>query len=326
MLRALGVLLGAVILLAAGAYGALWAYDARGPLAEATAVVVPRGSLDQIGEVLATEGVIGNTTALEAAAVVTRRQGPVHAGEFLFPAGASLRQVLAVLRFGKPVQHKFTIPEGLTAVQVMALVQQAPAMEGAVEPPDEGSLLPETYAYEHATPRSAVIGRAAAAMDRALQQAWAAREQGSPLADQREALILASIVERETGKAEERPRVAAVFLNRLRRGMKLQSDATVVYGVSDGIGVLDHGLTRAELDRDTPYNTYRRTGLPPGPISMPGLATLKAVTQPMATDELYFVADGTGGHVFARTDAEHARNVARWRAMERQRAAGAAPK
>ena len=182
--------------------------------------------------------------------------------------------------------------------------------------------MPETYAYELGTTRASVMERATKAMDRALERAWATRTGDSaPLASPRDALTLASIVERETNRPEERARVAAVFLNRLRRGIKLQSDPTVVYGASGGIGVLDHGLTRAELDRDDPYNTYRISGLPPGPIAMPGLAALKAVTQPWPSEELFFVADGYGGHLFAKTEAEHSRNVARWRDIERQRAA-----
>ncbi len=158
-------------------------------------------------------------------------------------------------------------------------------------------------------------------MDRALQAAWDAARTGLPLANKAEALVLASMVERETATPDERPVVAAVFLNRLAQGMKLQSDPTVVYGASGGLGVLDHPITRAELDRDDPYNTYRIPGLPPGPICMPGLAALRAATQPAATDALFFVADGTGGHAFARTLEEHARNVARWRDVEHSRQA-----
>ena len=176
--------------------------------------------------------------------------------------------------------------------------------------PPEGSLLPETYAFDRGTTRAALIERATKAMGRALDRAWADRSPTLPLDSPHDALVLASIVERETAKPEERPRVAAVFLNRLRQGMKLQSDATVVYGASGGAGILDHGLTRSELDSDDPYNTYRIPGLPPGPIAMPGAASLRAVTQPMQSTELFFVADGTGGHVFARTQEEHLRNVA----------------
>ncbi len=322
MLRAIAVLVVAALLLAGGVWGALRLYDLPGPLAEQRAVVVPHGGIDQIADSLGRAGVVGNPTALRLAALLTRRQGPMRSAELAFPPHASLRETLLVLRFGKPVQHHLTIPEGLTAQQVALLVDKGPALEGEVPVPPEGSVLPETYAFELGTTRTALLDRARKAMDRALEQAWANRTGNTqPLSGPRDALILASIVERETSRPDERPRVATVFLNRLRRGMKLQSDPTVVYGASGGAGVLDHGITRAELDRDDPYNTYRIAGLPPGPISMPGLAALKSVTQPWPGEDLFFVADGMGGHLFAKTEAEHNRNVARWRDIERQRAA-----
>ena len=322
MLRAVAVLLGAALLLGGVSWFALHLYDLPGPLRDQRAVVVPRGGIEPVAELLRQQGVVGNPTALQLAALLTRGQGPLHSGELSFPEHASLREVLLVLRFGKAVQHRFTIAEGLTAAQVAVSIDKAPALEGSVAVPAEGSLLPETYSFELGFGRAALLERAKRAMERALQQAWASRTgDTSPLTGPRDALILASIVERETSRADERPRIATVFLNRLRRGMKLQSDPTVVYGASGGSGVLDHGITRAELDRDDPYNTYRIAGLPPGPISMPGAAALKAVTQPWPGEELFFVADGLGGHLFAKTEQEHARNVARWREIERQRAA-----
>lgn len=308
-----------VILLGGAAAYAVWSYDAPGPLPADNVVLVPRGSLDQVADTLVQESVVGSAFALRAAAIITRGQGAVRAGELEFPAAASLRQVLAVLRTARPVQHRLTIPEGLTAAQVALLIERAPALEGDQALPEEGRLLPETYAYERGTPRASLVERGRVAMDRALERNWAARSPAVPLDTARDALILASIVERETAKPDERPRVAAVFLNRLRRRMKLQSDPTVVYGASGGTGVLEHSLTRAELERPDPYNTYRINGLPPGPISMPGLGSLRAVTQPAQTDDLFFVADGSGGHVFARTLEEHQRNVAHWRGVERAR-------
>ncbi len=317
-----------VLLLVAGAGAAFFGWrslDAPGPLAARKAVLVPRGGFDAVTEALVRDGVIGSAWRLRAAAFLSpllgHGQSALRAGEFEFPAGVSANQVLDILRTARPIVHRFTIPEGLTAAQVSVLLDRAPALEGETVMPEEGSLLPETYNYDRGTPRSAVVERARVAMARALDRAWAARQPDLPLTTAQEALTLASIVERETAKAEERPVVAAVFLNRLRRGMKLQSDPTVVYGASGGLGVLDHGITRAELDRNDPYNTYRIPGLPPGPIAMPGAAALRAVTQPAASDYLYFVADGTGGHVFARTQEEHLRNVARWRDVERARAA-----
>ncbi len=322
MLRILAVLCGAALLLGGAGFLIVRIYDLPGPLRENKAIVVPRGSIEAIAELLAKEGVVGNPTTLHLAALATRGQGPLRSAELAFPAHASLRMVLATLRAGKPVQHKLTIPEGLTALQVVTVLDRAPALEGDTPVPEEGSLLPETYSYELGTARTTVVERAKRAMERAVEQAWANRRGNlAPLETPQQMVVLASIVERETSRPEERSRVAAVFLNRLRRGMRLQSDPTVVYGASAGLGVLDHGITRSELDRDDPYNTYRIAGLPPGPISMPGLASLKAVTQPWSGDELYFVADGQGGHVFARTDAEHQRNVARWREYERQKAA-----
>ena len=321
MLRLLAVVLVAFGLLGGAVWLAARSYDAPGPLREQRAIVIPRTGLDHVADFLAEQGVVSNPTALRLAALITRAQGPIKAAELSFPPQATLRQVLLVLRFGKPVQHRVTIPEGLTAAQLVTLLEKAPALDGPAALPPEGSIMPETYAFERGTTRAAIIDRATKAMDRALAAAWTARTGDNTLATPREALILASIVERETSRPDERPRVATVFLNRLRRGMKLQSDPTVVYGVSNGLGTLDHGITRAELDRDTPYNTYRIPGLPPGPIANPGPAALKAVTQPWPGDELFFVADGNGGHLFAKTEAEHARNVVRWREMERQRPA-----
>ena len=319
MKRAVAVVL-VLLLLAGGAAAlALWAYNQPGPLPAAQAVVVPHGGIEQVAEALARDGVIASPLRLHVAVFATAGEGPLHAGELEFPAAASLHQVLAVLRTAKPIQHHVTIPEGLTAAQVATLLDRTPVLEGDPVMPAEGGMLPETYAFDRGTTRAALAERAARDMDRALGRVWAERSPTLPLDSPRDALILASIVERETAKPEERPHIAAVFLNRLRIGMKLQSDPTVAYSASGGTGLLSHGLTRSELERDDPYNTYRIGGLPPGPISMPGLAALRAVTQPAQSDDLYFVADGTGGHVFARTQEEHLRNVAHWREVERAR-------
>ncbi len=314
----LGVLVFLALLLVGVATYALLQFDGAGPLADARAVVVPHGSMGEVSAALARAGVVSSASALEAASVISRGGGgTVHAGELEFPAHASLRQVLVVLRTGKQVMHKVTVPEGLTAAQVALLLDRAPALDGETVIPGEGMFLPETYVFERGLRRSTLAERGRDAMQHAVDRAWQARKLDLPLASQAEMLILASIVERETGKAEERPHVAAVFLNRLRRGMKLQTDPTIIYAVSGGFGTLNHGLTRAELDRDDPYNTYRIPGLPPGPICMPGAASLKAVTQPLDSEDLFFVADGTGGHAFAKTQEEHQRNVLRWRELER---------
>ncbi|RAI59466.1 endolytic transglycosylase MltG [Roseicella frigidaeris] len=313
--------LGLVVLaLVAGAVGwqAMRLYRAPGPLAAPANVVVSRGGTEAIATSLLQAGVIADGRSFTAAAWATRGQGPLRAAEFAFPANASLEQVLAVLRTAKPVQHRLTIPEGLTARQITAVLREASGMTGEAAAPEEGSVLPETYAYQWGDDRGALLRRAQAAMAQALKTAWAERAEGLPLASPREALVLASIVERETAVPAERPRIAAVFLNRLKRGMPLQSDPTVAYAATEG-GVLDRPLSRADLERDHPFNTYRNRGLPPAPIAAPGAAALRAVTQPAASDDLYFVADGSGGHAFARTLEEHNRNVARWRDIERRR-------
>lgn len=324
-LRRIGAALFLLAVLAGGAgWYALQVWRAPGPLAAPAQVVIPRGGTEAIATALLQAGVIADARAFAAAAWATRGQGPLRAAEFAFPAGASLEQVLAVLRTARPVQRRLTIPEGLTARQVAALLRAAEGMTGEVPVPDEGAALPETYAYQWGDDRAALLRRAEAAMTQALAAAWAERAEGLPLASPREALVLASIVERETGLPEERPRVAAVFLNRLRRGMPLQSDPTVAYAAAGG-GTLDRPLTRADLERDHPFNTYRIRGLPPAPIAAPGLAALRAVTRPATSEDLYFVADGTGGHAFARTLEEHNRNVARWREVERRRAENTLP-
>ncbi|WP_237215842.1 endolytic transglycosylase MltG [Falsiroseomonas oryziterrae] len=322
MRRRVKAILILLALLAVTAGGGWWyaraTYAAPGPLAEPAQVVVPRGGATAIAEALAERGVIRDPRAFLAAVYLTRGQGPLRAAEYVFPAGASLREVLTVLRQGRPVQRRLTIPEGLTARQIAALLERTEGLFGETPAFDEGALLPETYAFQWGDTRAAMVRRADQAMDAALAEIWANRAPNLPIATPREALILASIIERETGKADERARVAGVFINRLRRNMPLQSDPTAAYAAADG-GVLERPLTRADLERDHPFNTYRIRGLPPGPIASPGRDSLIAATRPEATDFLFFVADGTGGHAFARTLDEHNRNVARWREIERQR-------
>ncbi|WP_338025367.1 endolytic transglycosylase MltG [Crenalkalicoccus roseus] len=287
---------------------------------------MPRGGVGDVAAALHEAGVIADPRAFALAARLTQREGPLRAAEFAFPAHAPLAEVLRILREARPVQRLLTIPEGLTARQIAALLERTEGLTGEVPPIAEGALLPETYAWQWGDSRAALVRRAEQAMAQALAEAWAAREEGLPLASPREMVILASIVERETGLAEERPRVAAVFLNRLRRGMPLQSDPTVIYAATDGQAAMDRPISRADLARDHPFNTYRIRGLPPGPIAAPGREALRAVARPARTDDLYFVADGTGGHAFARTLEEHNRNVARWRQIERSRAgAGGEP-
>jgi len=324
-LRRLGATFLILILLAGfGAWQAVRLYRAPGPLAAPAQVLVPRGGTEAIATALLRAGVIADGRSFTAAAWATRGQGAAHAAEFVFPAGASLEQVLDILRTAKPVQRRLTIPEGLSARQIVALLGQTEGLLGEAVVPEEGAILPETYAYQWGDDRAALLRRAQAAMAQALSAIWAERAEGLPLASPREALVLASIVERETALPEERPRIAAVFLNRLKRGMPLQSDPTVAYAATAG-APLDRPLSKADLDRDHPFNTYRIRGLPPGPIGAPGREALRAVTRPAAEEALYFVADGSGGHSFAKTLEEHNRNVARWREVERRRAESGTP-
>ncbi|MFL1462988.1 endolytic transglycosylase MltG [Roseococcus sp. DSY-14] len=317
-MRRLLLLLPLVLLLAAGAAAALaWrAVHAPGPLREAATVAVPRGGTEVIAAALAERGALDQPRLFALAALLTRGEGPLRAAEFAVPAGASIRDLLSILREARPVQRRLTIPEGLSARQVAALLERAEGLGGEVPPIAEGSVLPETYSFQLGEARAALVRRAQAAMEAALAEAWARRAPDLPLRSPREALVLASIIEKETGVAGERPQVGSVFVNRLRRGMPLQSDPTVVYAATGGLP-LERPITRAELDANHPFNTYRIRGLPPGPIAMPGRAALEAATQPASTEFLYFVADGSGGHAFARTLEEHNRNVARWRALGR---------
>jgi UPF0755 protein len=298
--------------------GSRWWHDALevpGPLRDAHAFLVPHGATTQLAEALRSDGLIDQPRLFRAAAWLTRGEGTLHAAEFAFPPHASIHQVLAILRTAHPVEHHLTIAEGLTAQQIVAVLTHADAMTGEVRTIQEGAVLPQTYDYEYGADRATLVARATAAMDKDLAAAWADRAPGLPVSSPRDAVILASIVERETARPEERPHVAAVYLNRLRQGMKLQADPTVVYLASNGAGVLDHHLTRAELGRDDPFNTYRSSGLPPAPICSPSLDSVRAVLHPAASDDLFFVADGTGGHVFSRSYDAHAAAVARWRAL-----------
>lgn len=306
-------------MLSVGAFCALRAWNAvlqkPGPLPEARAIIVPHGGTNQLAEALAADRVVEGTLVFHAAVWLTRGDGPLRAAEFAFPAHASIIQVLAILRTAHPVEHHLTIPEGLTAQQILAVLAHAEAMSGEVKAIVEGSVLPQTYDYEYGAEQVALVARAQAAMDKELTTLWGDRAPGLPLASPRDALVLASIVERETAKPEERPRVASVYLNRLRQGMRLQADPTVAYIASNGAGVLDHQLTRSELQRDDPFNTYRSAGLPPAPICSPGLDSVRAVLHPAASDDLFFVADGSGGHTFSRSYEAHEAAAARWRAL-----------
>ena len=289
-----------------------------GPLAEDKIVVIEReDDAGTIGEQLERAGVVDSALWFSAMTMLDGSRGSLKRGEYAFKAGVSLRQVEAELIAHKVVQHKLTIPEGLTSDQVVERLRDDDVLIGDVkEPPREGSLLPDTYLFERGDTRQAELTRMAKAQAKAVDEIWAKRAPDLPIKSPGELVTLASIVEKETGKADERPRVAGVFINRLQKHMKLQSDPTIVYGLVFGKGTLGHPITKAELDQPTPYNTYNIDGLPPGPICNPGKAALEAAANPMRTKELYFVADGTGGHAFAETLDQHLKNVAHWRQIE----------
>ncbi len=304
-----------------------WSYRGPGPAAKAgevTVVILERGSgLGEIAGTLEERGAIGSAGLFALAARLTGAASELKAGEYEFASRASMASVLADIRAGKVVRHMVTIPEGWTSEMAAEAVNRQPVLTGLAPAPPEGSLLPDTYQVQRGDDRAEVIARMRAARDELLAELWPKRQPGLPFDTLDEAVTLASIVEKETGVAAERPRVAAVFVNRLRRGMRLESDPTIIYGISKGRS-LGRGLLASEVAAATPYNTYRVDGLPPTPIANPGRASLEAVLNPPTTNELFFVADGTGGHVFAATFEEHQKNVARWRAVERQRAAAAA--
>jgi len=294
-------------------------YVSPGPAAEPVRVLIPRGAGGEaIADQLAANGAIASTWAFLAGARVDGHLGKLKAGEYAIPARASAREVAALLASGRTVVRRVTLVEGHTSAQIAAIVRGLEGAEGEVPSIAEGTLLPDTYFYSWGESRARLIERAVRAQREAMAELWPKRAPDLPLRTPEEALILASIVERETGHADERARVAAVFVNRLRIGMRLQADPTVAYGV-DPSGPLGRPLSRADLDNRHPWNTYAHAGLPPTPIAHPGRAAIEATLNPPKTDELYFVADGEGRHVFARTLAEHNRNVARLREIERAR-------
>jgi UPF0755 protein len=321
--RAVKVIAAVLALAVAGLIWGGWAWQreffAPGPLAEAKTVVVPKGSgLAATARLLAESGVVAKGWVLIVGARLFDARP--RAGEYLFPAHVSPDVALGQMAEGRTVVHKLTVAEGLTVRRVLDQVREADYLTGDIgRRPAEGSLLPETWYLSRDDTRDEVVARMEKSMRQAIDAAWAGRAAGLPLKTKEEAVVLASIVERETGLASERPHVAAVFLNRLRKGMRLQSDPTVIYGLSDGLGVIDRPLMHDDLTAAHPWNTYVIDALPPTPIANPGRASIEAVLHPAVSNDLYFVADGTGGHVFAATLEAHNANVANWRRIERSR-------
>jgi UPF0755 protein len=296
---------------------------AKGPLQNDKVVLIPRNSgTGEIANILKQEGVINQPFLFETYALVNGQRGQLKAGEFQFKAGTSVAEAIDTLVQGKAILHSVTIPEGLTTDQIVARLYENDILSGDLsDPPREGTLLPDTYKFERGTTRQQIVNTMQAAQRQALNQIWQRRSPEVPIKSPQELVILASIVEKETGRADERTRVAGVFINRLMKRMRLQSDPTIVYGLVGGKGTLGRGIMRSEIEAATPYNTYVIEGLPPGPIANPGRAALEAVANPSRTKDLYFVADGSGGHAFAETYEQHQRNVTRWRQVEKSRAA-----
>ncbi|MGO3932549.1 endolytic transglycosylase MltG [Rhodopseudomonas pseudopalustris] len=306
--------------------GGLYVYgkqkiEAPGPLAEDKIVNIPqRAGITDISDILRREGVTeANRWMFLGSVIALKARGELKPGEYNFQKNASLRDVIGTIVEGKVVQHSVTIPEGLTSEQILARLMDNDIFTGAVrEVPREGTLLPETYKFPRGASREQVIQRMQQAQKRVLNEIWERRNPDVPLKTPEQLVTLASIVEKETGKPDERSRVAAVYVNRLRQKMKLQSDPTIIYGLVGGKGTLGRPIKRSEITQPSPYNTYVVEGLPPGPIANPGRASLEAAANPARTRDLFFVADGTGGHVFTETYDLHQKNVAKLRALERQ--------
>jgi peptidoglycan lytic transglycosylase G len=296
-------------------------FEAPGPLAQDKIVIIPRAyGVRDIADLLQREGVIDQPLVFVGAALVLKTRGEeLKFGEYQFARQASLRDVVDIIVEGKVVQHLLTIPEGLTSEQIVQRLLEVEALGGNIkEIPREGTLLPEGYRFTRGMAREQLIQRMQEAQRRVLRDVWERRMQDLPVRTPEQLVVLASIIEKETGRPEERTRVASVFVNRLKQRMKLQSDPTIIYGLVGGRGTLGRPITRADIDQPTPYNTYVIDGLPPGPIANPGRASLEAAANPARTKELFFVADGSGGHAFAENYDAHQRNVARLRVIERE--------
>ena len=298
-------------------------FETPGPLQADKVVNIPRGlGIKDISDLLAREGVIDQPYVFMGSVIVLKARGELKSGEDQFTKRASVAEVVDTIIEGKVVQHSVTVPEGLTSEQIVARLLENTALSGQIkEIPREGTLLPETYKFTRGMTREQIIQRMQQAHKRVLAEVWEHRMPDLPIKAPDQLVTLASIVEKETGRPDERTRVAAVFVNRLKSKMRLQSDPTIIYGLTGGKGSLGRPLMKSEIEQPTPYNTYVIDGLPPGPIANPGRASLEAAANPARTKELFFVADGTGGHVFSDNYAEHQKNVARLRVIEHGAAA-----
>ena len=293
-------------------------FEAPGPSPQNRIVNIPRGSgIRDISDLLTTDGVINQPWVFIGGVLLLKPHEELKAGEYEFKAHASLSDVVATLTEGKVVMHQVTIPEGLTSEQIVGRLMDNDVLTGNIdEIPSEGSMLPNTYSFPRGTTREALIRRMQEAQARLVKEIWARRAPDLPLQAPEQLVILASMIEKETGKTDERSRIAAVFVNRLKQKMRLQSDPTIIYGLVGGKGSLGGPITKSEINEPTPYNTYLIDGLPPGPITNPGRAALEAAANPARTRDLYFVADGSGGHVFSETYEQQQKNVLKLRQLE----------
>ncbi|MEK1887410.1 MAG: endolytic transglycosylase MltG [Phyllobacterium sp.] len=312
-----------VLAAAAAVYFGKIAFNEAGPTEVTTNYVVKSGTgFAEIADGLERRGIISDARVFKYAVRAYGYQNDMKAGEYEIKAGASMHEIMELLRSGKSVLHSLTIPEGLTVEQIFERIREDDVLTGDLPAvlPAEGSLFANTMRFSRGTTREEIVKKMQADQKRLVEDIWERRDPNVPLKTIDEFVTLASIVEKETGKADERPRVAAVFINRLNKKMRLQSDPTILYGLFGGKGKpADRPILKSDLEQPTPYNTYTVNGLPPGPIANPGRDALEAVAHPSHTNELYFVADGTGGHVFAATLEEHNDNVKRWREVEKNR-------
>ena len=312
---------------AATVYYAMNAYEAKGPLPANTNFIVRNGaSIVEIASSLERNNIVSDGRVFRFMSEAYLDDDTLKAGEYEIKAGATMQEIMQLLKSGKSILYSVSLPEGLTVKQMFSRLSADPVLEGNLpaELPAEGTLRPDTYKFSRGTKRSEIVVQMAAAQKDLVDQIWEKRNPDLPIQSRDEFVTLASIVEKETGIADERSRVASVFINRLEKNMRLQSDPTIIYGIFGGDGKpADRPILKSDLDKETPYNTYIIKGLPPTPIANPGRAALEAVANPSRTSDLYFVADGTGGHVFAATLDEHNANVRRWRKLEAEKAAAA---
>lgn len=317
-----GCLLAALVALAlllAGGWALLGGWYGGGTLAKDTAFIVPDGSsVASVAAKLEKEGAIASAERFRLRARLLGGSAPIKAGEFMLPKGASPSRILSILQGDEVIRRFVTIPEGMPSIMVYERLMAQNQLTGSVAVPDEGSVLPDSYDFERGESRAAVLMRMQSAMKVKLAELWAKRAPGLVVKTPQEAVVLASIVEKETGKPSERRQVAGLYSNRVRQGMLLQADPTIIYPITKG-KPLGRRIRQSEIAAVNDYNTYTRVGLPAGPITNPGAASIAAVLNPAKTDALYMVADGTGGHVFAATLEEHNANVAKWFALRRAR-------